>query len=321
MKASALAMACCLLTLLCASPALAWNNKGHMVVAYVAYKKLDPAVRARADALLRLNPFFTRWLTMIPASVPPADRNLAIFMIAATWPDQIKRADLAPDYHDDGTHDGNVPNGPSSSQNTGFADKLRHKYWHFVDIPFATPPSLPLPPVIAPNAQERITLFLSVLKSTAADPLKSYDLAWVLHIIGDVHQPLHSAARITSGDLDGDDGGNGVKITCAPPCQMTRLHSVWDGLLGGQDDVQAAMNTAKSLPPADATRATILDEASWINEGFELAKSVVYVSPVGPGSGPFTLSQAYNDTARTTGRAQAALAGARLAGVLNRDLK
>jgi hypothetical protein len=318
MKGRGFAIGSCLLAVLCASPAFAWNNKGHMVVAHVAYKKLDPTVRARADALLRLNPFFTRWLAMIPPSVPAADRNLAIFMIAATWPDQIK-SDSS--FHDDGTQGGNVPDGPTSSQNIGFADKLRHKYWHFVDIPFGVPASLPLPAVVTPNAQERITLFLSVLKSTAGDPLKSYDLAWLLHIIGDVHQPLHAAARITSGDLDGDDGGNGVKITCAPPCQMTRLHSVWDGLLGGQDDVLVAMNTARSLPPADPARASILDEDIWIKEGFDLAKTVVYASPVGTHAGPFTLTPTYNSTARATGRAQAALAGARLAAVLNRDLK
>jgi len=317
-KGRALVIGCCLLTVLNATPVFAWNNKGHMAVAFVAYNKLDPTVRARADALLRLNPFFKRWLAMIPSSVPAADRNLAIFMIAATWPDQIK-SDSS--FHDDGTHDGNVPGGPLSSQNIGFSDKLRHKYWHFVDIPFATPASLPLPPVATPNAQERITLFLSVLKSSAGDPLKSYDLAWLLHIIGDVHQPLHSAARITKADLDGDDGGNGVKITCAPPCQMTRLHSVWDGLLGGQDDVQSAMNTARGLPPADAARASILDEGTWIKEGFELSKTVVYALPIGPHSGPFTLTATYNNTARATGRSQVALAGARLAAVLNRDLK
>lgn len=170
MKGRVLVIGCCLLTVLHATPVFAWNNKGHMAVAFVAYKKLDPTVRARADALLRLNPFFKRWLAMIPSSVPAADRNLAIFMIAATWPDQIK-SDSS--FHDDGTHDGNVPGGPLSSQNVGFSDTLRHKYWHFVDIPFATPASLPLPLVVTPNAQERITLFLSVLKSSAGDPLKS----------------------------------------------------------------------------------------------------------------------------------------------------
>jgi hypothetical protein len=321
MNARALMATVCLFMLICASPAYAWNDKGHMAVAFVAYKQLTPAIRARVDTLLTLNPFFKKWLTMIPSSVPVPDRNLAIFMIAATWPDQIKRGELAPEYHDDGTQGGNMPGGASSSQNTGYADRLRHKYWHFVDVPFAASPSLPLPRLPTPNAQERITLFLSVLKSTASDPLKSYDLVWLLHIIGDIHQPLHAAARITKDDLNGDDGGNGVNITCTPQPCTTKLHSVWDGLLGPQQDVASAMAIARSLPPAEATRATVLDEAAWIKESHELAKTVVYGAPIGPGLGPFTLTFEYNEKARTLGRSQVALAGARLAAVLNRDLK
>jgi len=289
-----------------------------MMVAFIAYRQLTPAARARADALLKLNPSFKRWSAMIPQGVSTADRNLAIFMIAATWPDQIKSDDT---FRDDGTRDGNVAGGASSSQNIGFSDKLRHKYWHFVDIPFAASPSLPLPGVVTPNAQERIKLFLSVLKSTANDSLKSYDLAWLLHIIGDIHQPLHAAARVTRGDLNGDAGGNDVNITCAPPCRMTRLHNVWDALFGTEESVRAAMMTAQALPAADATRAAILDESVWTRESFELARTVVYVVPVGDGLGPFTLSAQYRDKARATARSQAALAGARLAAVLNRDLK
>jgi len=321
MNARALVIGACLLVLIGATPAHAWNDKGHMAVAFVAYKKLNPAVRDRVDALLKLNPFFKRWLTMIPSTVPPADRNLAVFMIAATWPDQIKRGEFAPEYRDDGTQGGNMPGGAASSQNTGYSDKLRHKYWHFVDIPFAASPSLPLPPLVRPNAQERITLFLSVLKSTASDPLKSYDLVWLLHIIGDIHQPLHAAARITKGDLNGDDGGNGVQIFCNPQPCTTRLHSVWDGLLGSQFDVPSAMAAARNLPQADPARASILDEAAWIKESFDLARTVVYAPPIGPGLGPCTLTPAYNDKARATGLAQIALGGARLAAVLNRDLK
>jgi len=117
------------------APAAAWNDKGHMAVAYVAYQQLTPAVRARADQLLRLNPFYRRWLAMVPATLPPSERNLAIFMIAATWADQIK-SDAG--YRDDGTQNGNRPGGPLASRNTGYADLLRHKYWHFVDTPEVT---------------------------------------------------------------------------------------------------------------------------------------------------------------------------------------
>ena len=64
----------------------------------------------------------------------------------------------------------------TSAQNTGYADRLRHKYWHFVNQPF-TQTGQPLPRVDTPNALERIPLFLSTLASRAPDALKSYDTA------------------------------------------------------------------------------------------------------------------------------------------------
>ena len=46
--------------LLLASPALAWNDRGHMIVAALAYEQLEPAARDRVDALLKLNPQYGR---------------------------------------------------------------------------------------------------------------------------------------------------------------------------------------------------------------------------------------------------------------------
>src|SRR2546430_3143966 len=74
------------------TPVLAWNNYGHMTVAYIAYQKLTPQARAKANALLTKNPDFPNWLAMVPAGTSAADKNLMLFMIAATWPDRIKRA-------------------------------------------------------------------------------------------------------------------------------------------------------------------------------------------------------------------------------------
>jgi len=88
-----------------------------------------------------------------------------------------------------------------------------HKYWHFIDTPFTTDRTA-LPPIPAPNAQERIALFRTVLASTSADPLKSYDLTWLLHLVRDVHQPLHASTRVGSTDPNGDSGGNLGKLSC-----------------------------------------------------------------------------------------------------------
>ena len=301
--------------------ASAWNDKGHMMVAFLAYQKLTPATRARVAVLLSLNPSIAKWRAMIPTSVPSADRPARLFAIAATWPDQIKSD---PTFTDDGSHNGNRPDGASSSLNTGYGDKLRHKYWHFVDQPFSRDGTA-LPPVPDPNAETRIHLFRSVLAlpGSGQDPLKSYDLVWLLHLIGDVHQPLHSATRVRAAQTDGDDGGNAVKVCPRPSCgAMTiPLHAFWDGALGTETAVTAAATAAKQLAQPDAAHAAIANEHEWIRESFELAQGEVYRSPVGAGTGPFALTAKYGSGARALAAKRVALAGARLANLLNNELK
>ena len=97
----------------------------------------------------------------------------------------------------------------------------------FIDTPFSTDGTA-LPAIPTLNAQERIALFRQVLASTSGDPLKSYDLVWPLHLVGDIHQPLHASTRVSATDPDGDAGGNTVKLDCT----RCELHAFWDGLLG-----------------------------------------------------------------------------------------
>jgi hypothetical protein len=81
--------------------AFSWNGRGHMMVAAVAYQKLNQATKDRVDALLLLNPDRDNWLDLIPPITSAPKRKMMIFMIAATWADRIKSD---PDYHTDGTH-------------------------------------------------------------------------------------------------------------------------------------------------------------------------------------------------------------------------
>src|SRR5262245_29872651 len=194
--------------------ALTWNGRGHMMVAAVAYQKLNQATKDRVDALLLLNPDRDNWLDLIPATISAPKRKMMIFMIAATWADRIKKD---PDYHTDGTHKGNrPPNDPTAGQNIGYDDLARHKYWHFIDLPFSDD-NTELPLVPTPNAQTQIALFRAVLASasgnSSSEKLKSYDLSWLLHLVGDLHQPLHATTRVGDTQPDGDDGGNAVKLT------------------------------------------------------------------------------------------------------------
>jgi len=79
----------CILALaaaLCPAGAQAWNARGHMTVAAIAWEKMTPAARQRAAALLQLNPDYPTWT----AGVAEAERDRVAFIHAATWPDDIK---------------------------------------------------------------------------------------------------------------------------------------------------------------------------------------------------------------------------------------
>lgn len=319
MKKSARVISCVLAIILVSSPtSYAWNTRGHMMVAAVAYQKLNQPIRDRVDALLLLNPDRDNWLDLIPPTTSEPKRKMMIFMIAATWPDRIKKD---ADYHTDGTHNGNrPPNDPSAGQNIGYDDLARHKYWHFVDLPFSDDHTT-LPAVPTPNAQTQIAKFRAILATVSHDPdvekLKSYDLSWLLHLVGDLHQPLHSTMRVSATQPDGDDGGNGVKLN-----SPANLHTFWDDVLGVGEAPSTALNALTGLPTAPAGTANDLNVDHWINESFDAAKQTAYKSPpIGAGAGPFTLTPVYKTAARNLAEKRIALAGARLAKILNEELK
>jgi hypothetical protein len=155
----------------------------------------------------------------------------------------------------------------------------------------------------------------------APDELKAYGLVWLLHLVGDVHQPLHAASRFTQADdpKEGDRGGNAVKI-CTPSCGG-ELHAYWDDILGTSRNVSGAITAAGKLPTPDTTLASKSDEATWVQESFQAAEKSVYVEPIGVGDGPFTMTAPYKTKAKRLAAQRVALAGARLANLLNDELK
>ena len=297
------------------SPAKAWDNFGHMEVAAYAWAKMTPTAQARAAQLLKLNPMYAIWTANIPAD----QRDRVAFVMAATWPDAIKRST---DYHSDGADGGDrPPPGPEASQNIGYADHFMHKYWHFIDLPFS-PDNTTLHDPVAPNAQTQIAAFRAKLADAGAtDDVQSYDLAWLLHLVGDVHQPLHATSRFTHGQPDGDAGGNGVKIKCGTGCSAPKLHTFWDDVLGTSNAVNDAILAATKLRKPGVQKVAISDEKKWIDESFSAAKDYVYDPPVGDGAGPYTLTKQYKARALRLAKQRVALAGARLANLLNDAFK
>jgi hypothetical protein len=195
--------------------------------------------------------------------------------------------------------------------------------WHFVDIPVDAThydaardcaPTERGDCVIAEIARARDELAdRSRSKEKRAEALK-----FLIHFVGDLHQPLHAVD-------DHDRGGNDVRVNSlrdSPGGRTTNLHSVWDtGLINLSSETEAA-RTARLLDALTAARVKVdLDVVRWAEESHDVAAHVTYhypeFSPQGPPSDPITLSPAYLDEAAKTIDAQLMKAGARLGALLN----
>jgi hypothetical protein len=292
--------------------ARAWFGEGHMMVAEIAWQSLTPASRVRVSALLRRNPDHGLWVRGVAAD----RRDEVAFVTAATWADVIKESEGHALVY---TNDGERPRSPDSGRNIGYEDRLQHRYWHFVDTPFSTDGTALEPPAV-PNAETQIRMFEAAIASRDVDDdIKSYDLVWLEHLVGDVHQPLHAASRFSRSLRRGDRGGNAV-LLCRRPC-WDELHLYWDGILGDSDDPEQAIEAARKLARPDARAAAIGDEHVWIEESFAIARRYAYEAPIGPGRGPYTLDGRYQSDARAQAMQRIALAGVRLAHLINAKLR
>ena len=100
-----------------------------------------------------------------------------------------------------------------------------------------------------------------------------------------------------------------------------KIARLLDDVLGTSDSVTTAINAARALPNADPAQASIDDEAVWVDESFQAAQQFAYRAPIGAGNGPFTLTNAYKTAAKNEARKRIAMAGVRLANMLNDELK
>ncbi len=327
-----------MLSLIFPQEAGAWGNSGHESVAFIAWQQLNPSVKTRVMALLALVPTlqnpaktksipgFTDWVADLPAGLSQDQQNQYLFMRAATWADSIKHQWLK----DSDT----PPKGLASEKPIGYTDKASHGYWHFIDHGLASD-STQVPATPTPNAATQIAVLRDGIASSGPDTLKSYDLVWLEHLVGDIHQPLHGAVRFNAGK--GDEGGNTVKIKMPTAMKKlfegtlsksapSELHAFWDDLPGEGEPAPAlpfAVTFAKPLPAAPASQVASTDPAAWAQESFSLAKSDAYKDPpIGETvSSTNTITQAYYDAALQDAKDRVALAGARLAKLLNENLK
>jgi len=296
-------------TLFSALPAYSWNATGHRVIAAIAYQRLTPKARARVDELLRKHPDYA---TLLADGAPkdPTDasgRALAAFLDASVWPDVIRG--------DRRFYDETRPNGQTTPQLAGFPDMKSHPTWHYFDTPFS-PDGTPTEDQKPPHALSELPRLMQELKSR--DPKSSYDLPWLIHIEGDVHQPLHAVSRFLKDLPHGDAGGNRQFV--APG---NNLHSVWDGAIGRDTDTAHVLQLAAEIAAEHPQKRLSKDPRRWIAESFALSKTDVYTFGDQPGSRehPIPLPPGYEYNMHIVARGRIAMAGYRLAAILNERLK
>lgn len=212
-----------------------------------------------------------------------------------------------------------------------WADDSRTKQnapWHYINLHFRPDGK---PSSHAPE-RENVVWAIEQQSKVLGDPKASEDkrrnaLKYVLHFVGDVHQPLHCVARDTEEHPEGDRGGN--LFTIGGRGEGGNLHFLWDtgvGLLRrsvrplGNDDEQMIRTLAADLqryfPKSSFAEVSKMDPEGWAREGLDVAKTIVYSLRENEAPGA-----AYVAVAQYTAARRLALAGYRLAALLNKTLK
>jgi len=269
-----------------APPASAWGPQGHRTVGAIADRLLTPPAHARVAQLLADD---------LDKFGNPSGRTT--LEAVSDWADELHGTPAA------------------------------RAVWHYDDVPVcgSAPKARYCPDGQCNSGQlERL---IGVLTDTRAAPRERNEaLKWIVHLVGDIHQPLHAATNA-------DRGGNLVHVALAGVRTRGRenLHRAWDN-----DLVKEALHARnRQQPPGniDALAAEARQLAadagqgspdSWARESNNLARNVAYrfvgfaCNSVPPGI--VVLDAAYQQEAEDIVRERLLLAGARLATLLNQSL-
>ncbi len=306
--------ACLILTsiaALCASShSLAWGNDGHKTIALIARHYIDqsPAVATKVDAIL----------------AGPKDPDVGPeFAFQGTWADRFR--------------DSSAPRRAATHN------------WHFVDVELDAPTDKVTPcfnntlPASSPAfpgvpddcAVNKINQFARELRDPATSaPERELALLFLLHFVGDIHQPLHAADNH-------DRGGNDVFVVLGKAKNGTNLHSYWDtnvvGRLGSTPEkiVNAVIADIGDSDIAAWFPATADPAWTWADESFAIASQAYSKLPktkrscwVKPDRNKpsvqktcIVISKTYATWATGKARLQLQKAGVRLAAVVSQALQ
>ncbi len=303
---------------LCAPPPVwAWGCEGHEAIALVAEKHLNPRALAAVNKILAespIDPALSRFCQL---------KGLDAMANSSTWADDYRR----------------TPEGKSSAP------------WHFIDIPrdAAHGDISRYCPAGGGCITSALSAQIKILQDpTAAPAERAKALRWVLHLAGEMQQPLHCTNN-------NDEGGHcfpvdffGERPTTKDPAQgeySPNLHGLWDyGIIqreiGHQPvaDFAAALNRKyRSEIAAWQNRPIVIDDWAW--ESHQIAEQTAYgllprrvaVETLAPGGTCVddnhvaarmlelheNLDATYESAAYPVIEQQLAKGGARLAAVLN----
>jgi hypothetical protein len=158
-------------------------------------------------------------------------------------------------------------------------------------------------------ATEAIKHYAEVLADDGVSTEKRRQaFAWLCHLTGDLHQPLHAG-------FEDDRGGNDIELDFRG--QKTNLHSIWDsGLIALHTDNLQSLIQIVSTIPADEIKAdwSPIMVDSWTNESHKLAKNHVYPESM-------KLDGAYESRSWELIQRRISTAASRLALIINSILK
>jgi hypothetical protein len=241
-------------------PASAWNIPGHMLSAAIAYQILqqeNPQTIEKAKAVLEKHPWYANQWQARLQDVPAADGDLVLFMQASRWPDDIRTQDKA-------------QNRPS---------------WHYINLSFKPEGQ---PTAVQIREPEPVNILTAIaeneilVKSEIDAERKAIALPWLFHLVGDIHQPLHTVQLFTLEYPKGDRGGNETCMRVTEAGHSMDLHRFWDGLITSSSNVTRLRNEATALrnrqefQRSQLTELANTDFEAWAKESFEIATKIAY---------------------------------------------
>ena len=183
--------------------------------------------------------------------------------------------------------------------------------WHFINLPLGLSHDQFIKTVKESkgNVYTAILEMEAILKdNTSSNEKKNEALKFLIHFIGDAHQPMHVSRKE-------DKGGNDIQVRFNK--EGTNLHSLWDSkLIDFEGMIEAEMaNSYDTATPAQIKKWQSDEPAEWLWESYQISSELY----AGAKSGQ-KIDKAYYDKYIPIIHQRVNMAGIRLAGELNKIL-